>query len=146
MSTEIDRVTDSTTSAIASLAEGKQTVFSTIDGTDFASKLAVLDATTNSLALSENLGKRINLANIVVQAIEMTDEDTGELATVPRTILIDADGTAYHAISKGVFRAVENIIGIVGAPKTWPNPLPVVVAQEGTGTRKYFTIRPYTGK
>lgn len=128
--------------AVQSLADGKQTVFSTIQGDDFASKMKVLTATTASLPLSENLNKPIDLVDVVVQVIEMADEQTGELGDVPRTILIAADGKAYHAISRGVFRAVENILGILGSPNTWENPVKVKVLQEGTGNRKYFTIVP----
>lgn len=128
--------------SVQSLADGKQTVFSTITGDDFATKMAVLNATTASKPLAENLNKKINLANVVVQIVEMADEQTGELREVPRTILIDADGTAYHAISNGVFRAVENILGILGAPDSWPSPVAVKVQREGTGNRQYFTIVP----
>lgn len=139
---EVSQGQSSAANAIQSLADGKQTVFSTITGDDFTAKMTVLNATTASKPLSENLGKKINLANVVVQIIEMADEQTAELRDVPRTILIDADGTAYHAISSGVFRAVENILGILGKPHTWPAPVAVKVLQEGQGNRKYFTIVP----
>lgn len=146
VSTEVERAAvqsgNAVSSAVQSLADGRATVFSTIEGDDFASKLAVLNATTGSLPLSENLNKPIELVNVVVQVIEMADEQTGEVGEVPRTILIAKDGTAYHAISKGVFRAVENILGILGKPSTWSGPVKVKVLQEGTGNRKYFTIVP----
>jgi hypothetical protein len=129
--------------AIQALNEGRSSVFSSITGTDFASKLAVLNATTNSKALAENLGKTIAVENIVVQFVKLNDvENPGQFVEAPRTILIDADGTAYHAISKGLFQSVENLIGIAGQPGSWPFPLPVVASREGEGARKYFTLRP----
>lgn len=131
-----------TASAVQALAEGKATVFTTITGDDFASKMKVLNATTASLPLAENLNKPIELVDVVVQVVEMANEQTGEMQEVPRTILIAKDGTAYHAISVGVFRAVENILGILGKPNTWPGPVKIKVQREGTGNRQYFTIVP----
>lgn len=126
------------------LAEGKQTVFSTIKGDDVESRLALFSAVTDSVALEDNLNKPIKLANIVVQSIEMVNEESGELQEVPRTILIDGDNVAYHAISKGLFRSVENLVGILGSdPAKWGG-LSVIVTREGTGNRKYFTMRAAT--
>lgn len=143
MSTEIDVYAGSATeNAIDKLANGRQTVFSTLKGDDFGTKLAVLEATTASAPLAENLNKRIDLANVVVQMIDMTNEDTGVVETVPRTILIAADGKAYHAISSGVFKAIENIFGILGQPSEWPGALPVKAVRGGSGNRQYMTLVP----
>ncbi len=144
VSTEVDTFTggNGAANAVQALADGKSTVFSTITGDDFAAKMKVLNATTASLPLAEILNKPIELVDIVVQVIEMADEASGEVRDVPRTILIAKDGTAYHAISNGVFRAVENILGILGKPHTWPAPVKIKVQREGTGNRQYFTIVP----
>lgn len=128
-------------SAITALASGKQTVFSTLQGNDFDTKMQLLEAVTNSEPLSENLNKRIDLVNVVIQAVEMTDEATGEIREVPRVILIDDKGTAFHAISQPIFRAVETILGITGQPGTWPHALPIKVVKEGKAPRAYFTIK-----
>lgn len=127
--------------AIETLNAGGVSVYSSLVGDDFETKTQLLSATTNSVPISENLGKTINLKNVVVQGIEMTNEDSGEIQQVPRVILLDDKGTAYHAISKPVFNAVKNFIGILGQPSTWPKPVPVKVVQEGTGNRKYFVLR-----
>jgi len=143
MSNDIDVYGGSATdAAIEKLAAGRATVFSTIQGDDFSTKLAVLNATTASEPIAENLNKPIQLVNVVVQSIDMADEQTGEVSAVPRTILVDKDGKAYHAISSGIFKAVENIIGILGQPHTWPAPVAVKAIREGSGTRQYFTLVP----
>lgn len=153
MSNEL--ATTSAPTAVQSLADGKQTVFSTIKGDSVEARLAVFAAVTASVPLDEHLGKPIKLANMVVQDVEMAqtesdgvtpvvDPSTGEVKTsiVPRTILIDADGVAYHAISKGLFRSVENLVGILGSdPDKWGG-LSVVATREGNPGRKYFTLRP----
>lgn len=135
-----------TADAIQALADGKTTVFSTLTGDDFDTKLQLLDAVTNSEPIADNLGKPIRLVNVVIQTVELADEETGELNELPRTILLDEDGTAYHAISMGVFRAVETVLGVVGQPSTWPSPLNIQVTKEGKAPRAYYTIRPVKAK
>lgn len=150
MSTEIDAYAGSAThAAVQALSAGSTNVFSTIKGNDPASKLAVFEATTASVPLADNLNKPINLANIVVQVIDINDEEadpqTGEVgvSTVPRTILIDKDGTAYHAISSGIFKSVENLMGILGSdPGAWGVDVVVKAVKGGTGTRQYMTLVP----
>lgn len=124
-----------------SLRAGNNTIVSTIEGDDFESKLAVYDAVTNALPVSENLNKRILLTNMVAQVIEINDEETGEPVSVARLVLIDADGTAYAAISTGLVRSMQTLLGVIGQPSTWTSPVPVKITQEGQGTRKYFTIK-----
>lgn len=155
MSTDVDVYAGSATAqAVQALTSGAPTVFSTIKGDDVASKLALFEATTDSLPLIENLNKPIKLANLVVQVIDINDTDangnpivdeqTGEVkfSTVPRTILVAEDGTAYHAISQGVFKSVQNITGILGTdPAKWGG-LTVKAVQGGSGTRKYMTLVP----
>lgn len=127
--------------AIETLNAGGVSVYSSLVGDDFETKKQLLSATTNSLPVRDILGKTIQLKNVVVQGIEMENEDTGEVQQVPRVILLDDKGNAYHAISKPVFNAVKNFIGILGQPATWEKPVPVKVVQEGSGNRKYFVLR-----
>ena len=145
---EVDVYAGSATeSAVQALSAGRSNVFSTIKGDDFESKAALYNATTDSKPLAENLNKPITIANIVVQVIDIADENTGEVSTVPRTILVDADGTAYHAISSGIFKSVENLLGIFGAdPTKWGGKVTVKAIREGSGTRQYFTLAPVLGK
>lgn len=143
MSNDVDVYGGSATeNAIDKLASGKQTVFSTLKGDDAATRAVVWEATTNSVPLAENLNKKIELVNVVMQVIDMADEKTGEIQQVPRTVLLAKDGTAYHAISQGIFKSVENIFGILGMPDTWPAPLGVKALRQGTGTNQYFTLVP----
>lgn len=140
--TEIVKVDGGVQGAIQSLNKGEVTVYSSIKGDDFESKKATLNATTNSVAIADNLGKTISLANIIVQAIDMEDEKTGEVSEQPRVILIDDEGNAFHAISQGIFKSLENLLGILGAPDTWPAPVPVQVVEErGRKGYRYYTIR-----
>lgn len=126
---------------IANLASGKSTVFSTVTGDDFNTKVSVINAMTNSLPVQDNIGKTIQLVNVIVQAVDMADEKSREISAQPRIILLDADGTAYHAISSGLFKSLENIFGILGHPATWPAPLPIVIDRVKGKVGHFFTAR-----
>lgn len=133
--------------SVNNLNDGTVSVYSSLKGDDFETKKAVLTATTNALKVDDNLGKVINLKDVVVQAIDIanTDDVTGEVSSVEaaRIILLDADGTSYAAVSTGLFRALTNLFGILGQPHTWPSPVPIIVVKE-RATRNaghYFTIK-----
>lgn len=133
---------DSLAGKLASLKSGNAGgVLSTLTGTDHKTKIATLSAINNSVPLADNLGKTITVANIIVQPLEMEDEATKQMLAVPRVILIQPDGKAFHAISGVLFRDVQDWFGILGHPSEWEEPLSVKVVQEGTGNRKYFTAK-----
>lgn len=149
MSSEIATIS----SAVNALNHGEVSVYSSIKGEDFTSKTRVLTATTNAEQLADHLGETILLKDVVVQAIEVTNELSGELEEAARIILIAEDGTSYAAVSGGIFKALTNMFGILGEPNVWPNALPVQVVQEksrNNAMHKYFTIKlveaPATGK
>lgn len=128
-------------SEIANLSSGQLDVFTTIQGEDFAAKLATLSAVSDSEPIQDNLNKTIHVANIVIQKVDMLDEESGELKAQPRVILIDKDGKAYHGISTPLYRDVKNWLSMLGMPSGWPAPLPVKIARAGSGTRQYFTAK-----
>ena len=127
---------------VTALRDGNVALYSSILADTFEGKKQTLNAITNSVAIADHLGATINLANIVVQVVEMVDEKSGEMTDQPRVILVDADGTAYHAISSGILKSVENTIGMLGEPSTWPEPVPIQVAEErGRNGFRYYTIK-----
>lgn len=138
MSQELATIAD----AVNDLNEDRVAVYSSFKADDFETRKVVLAATTNAVPLVDHLNEHIALANVVVQAIQITDEKTGETDDAARTILIAEDGKAYAAVSGGIFRALTNIFGIVGQPHTWDKPLDIEVVQErGRRGFNYFTIK-----
>lgn len=127
--------------AIEQLKSGVAPMFSSIEAKTEDDKLSIFDAVMGSLPLAEHLGTVIDVQNIIVQPVEMADETTGEFSTQPRVILITDKGVAYHAISKVLFRDIQNVLGIIGHPREWSKPLSIQVVREGTGTRKFFTLK-----
>ena len=131
--TAADKITMRSNAAVA--------IASTFTGEDFATKVRVFDAVSNALPISEHVGETINLRNWVGQVVEVADED-GELQSVVRVILVDADGTAYAALSDGLYRALVNIAGVIGLPDTWSNPIAVkVVEQRSRKGFRFFTLK-----
>ena len=139
VSNEVATVSDKDTAAIvASFQAPGETVFSSITGDDFASKVAVISAMSNAEKLADHLGETINLRDFVIQRISLTDENTGEVVNSIRTVLIDDNGTAFAAVSNGIVSVLQNITGVLGMPAEWPAALPVQAVEERT--RKGFRV------
>lgn len=129
---------------ISGLQAGTSNIYSTIKTDDRAGQMQLLSAVTDAQPLNENLDKRINLRHVVFQATELADDETGEVTDVVRIILIDEDGTAYAAISGGLLKSLQNIIGIMGNPSTWTEPLPITVAEvrsKNNSKNRFFTVK-----
>ena len=126
---------------IANLATGRAAFYSSLKGDDFATKVATVEAMTNSVPIKENLNRTVKVKNVIVQSVPMADRATGEVRDQPRIILLDEDGTAYHAISGGLWRSVQNIINIVGEPSTWPAPLPIHIVSVKGGQGDFYTAK-----
>lgn len=127
---------------ISGMQSGNMDMYSSIKGDDFETKIATVEATTNSLPAADNLGKVIQLKNVIVQKAELADEDTGELTEQPRVILIAEDGTSYHAISTGLLTSLKNLFGMAGEPHQWPKPVSCMVV-EGKSRKgyKFMTLK-----
>jgi hypothetical protein len=125
--------TDTLARDIEALKHGAVNVFASMPSESFEEKVSMLDYLTNSKPIDPDaLGKPLELVHYIVQPVEMTDEQTGELRNVPRVILIDANGESFHAISGGIFSALKNISGIAGMPATWEKPVTVTPTREKT--------------
>lgn len=127
--------------AIQSLNQGSA-IYSTFEADDIDSKKKVLNAITNSEPIADHLRETIMLKDFVVQAATMVDED-GVEQNVLRTILLDAQGKAYHAISDGIFKALQNYTAVLGHPSEWPAEGVAVIVDEARGRRgfRFMTIK-----
>lgn len=131
---------------VESLRTGGRGIFSSLPNGTFEEKLATADALANALPMADHLGTPINLVHFVAQAIEVTNVDlaTRESRKVPATriVLVDADGTAYAGVSDGIFKSLQNLVSIFGAPATWERPIPVQVQRvKGNNGYSYHTLK-----
>lgn len=142
MANEIEQVTTNNglRGEVAALGHGISSVYSSIEATDFESRLRTATAVSDSKPIREHLGEVIALVDVVIQVIPMENEDTKQLEDVTRVILIDAEGNSFHAISGVLFKDVQNLIGILGKPSSWPEPVSVAVREDGNGRRRFMTL------
>lgn len=135
---------------IAAFQAGNVPIFSTVPGTSFEDKQKTLKATTNSERLKEVLGQTLSLEHFILQAVTLSDNaeadpETGEVsegAEVVRAILLTKEGKAYHAISNGVLKSLQNIYGMLGEPSSWPEPVKVKpVLQQGRNGFEFMTLK-----
>ena len=128
--------------AVASLNDPNSGFYSTIKATSFKERLELGKAINDSIPLDTVLGTEFELANYIVQVVEIADNGTGETVQAARTILIDDAGKAYHGTSKGLMTAIRNLNATVGDPSQWEgNTVRIKVVMEGVRPRQYFTIK-----
>lgn len=85
------------------------------------------------------INKKICVTDVLVEIREILNEDTGEIETAPRVVLIDEDGKAYQAVSKGIFNAVRNAFNVFGAAP-WDPALEIEVKQVAVGKGSMLTF------
>lgn len=94
--------------------------------------------------LSELIGKEIAVRHIVAHRVELVDEDTGEISTGDRIVLVDSAGQAYGSVSDGIRRSLSLIMQVYGKPP-WTPPLRLSVDQLNTRKgRRTYVLNPVT--
>lgn len=107
-----------------------------------AEKMALLRVINNSTPLLDVAGKDIAVVDIVMQSVEIANDTTGELEDAIRITLVDSDGAAYHATSKGIAQSLKQAFNVIGTPDTWEEPLVVTpVEEKGRNGYRYLTLK-----
>ena len=115
-------------------------IFTTVKGTDFDSRRKIFSAVNDAKSVSDLNGKPFAIADLVIEATEFVNEKTGEVEPSVRTIFITPDGNAYQAFSGPVFNAAKRLLGLLGEPESWPEPVKVRVTEEGKGTNRFYKL------
>lgn len=82
----------------------------------------------------------IELKDIYVETVELTNEETGEISFAPRTILIDKNGKSFECVSIGIFSALKKLFQIFGEPCIWEKPIKIKIKQIQRGTKSILTF------
>lgn len=85
------------------------------------------------------INKKIAVTDVLVEIRELLNEESGEIETAPRVVLIDEDGKAYQAVSKGIFNAVKNAYQVFGAAP-WEPALEIEIKQVAVGKGSMLTF------
>lgn len=89
--------------------------------------------------VADYINKEIDVVDYLVEMTEIANEETGEVSTVPRCVLIDAKGESYQAVSVGVANALAKLVMVCG-PATWEPALKVRVKQQTTKRGSMLTL------
>lgn len=106
-----------------------------------AQKMSMLQAVNNSVPLQDKVSEDIAVVDVILQAVSFVNEETGLVENTVRTTLIDADGNAFHAASKGIAIALKTAFKVLGTPDTWEEPLVVTVEEGRRGKFRYLTLK-----
>lgn len=125
---------------VAGFENAENTMFCSFAAETVEDKAALYNAINNpDVLISDYIGKVILMRDVILQAVQIVKEETGEVNTCPRVTIIDVDGNSFSCTSVGIYNALRNLIRIFGRP-TWENGLPVIVRQITRGTRRIFTL------
>jgi len=121
------------------MSEGVGASYCSIQASDRKSAAKIFAALNNPDERVANcINQTILVSDVLIEIAEIANEDTGEISTVPRVVLIDKDGKTYQAVSLGMFNAVKNAIQVFGAP-TWVEPLEFTIRQKAVRNGSMLT-------
>lgn len=122
------------------LSANQQSMFCSIQGGTHEAKAAVYNASNNPKhKVGDYINKVILVKDVLAEQIELVDDETGEVQTAVRVVLIDTKGESYQAVSTGIFNALKKAIAIFGAP-TWEEGLPCLIKQVSVGKGSMLTF------
>ena len=117
-----------------------------IDTSTREGKIKLYSALQNAEKLDEHLNEPLAMVNAVAQAVQVTDDQTGEISNTVRVIIVTANGKAYAATSPTLAAGLNTMFGIFGTPNTWTEPLTIkVVERRSRRGFKFFSIEPVDG-
>lgn len=110
-------------------------------GEEFQDAVKVFGALNNAEPIADHLNEVINLRHIVATNVVITDRITGQPVELTRIVLVDDEGNSFAAISNGLYRSVQNILGSFPPVHTWPAPLPIKIVSKRAARGNYFTAQ-----
>lgn len=126
---------------IAEFETGIPSFFCSFNAETDSEKAALYNAMNNpDVQIADHIGQMINMRDIIIEAVDMLNEETGEVRTAPRCTIIDVDGNSYASTSVGIYNALRKICGIF-RKSHFETGLPIKVAQISIkGGKRIFTL------
>lgn len=104
-------------------------------------KTLIYNASNNpNHRIAEFVNKTIKVVGFILEKVEMTSQETGDIRITPRTILIDTDGQTYVAVSIGVANALAKVCNLFGMPNEWDEPIEFAVKQIEKNNHRILTL------
>lgn len=107
----------------------------TMDG-----KMALYNAMQTADKVDEHLNEPLHVTNVLAQAIEVANQETGEINSSTRVVIHSEEGD-FAATSPTLAHAFGNLFAIFGTPDTWGHPLVLkVVEKKSRRGYKFFDL------
>ena len=107
----------------------------TMDG-----KMALYNAMQTADKVDEHLNEPLHVTNVLAQAIEVANQETGEINSSTR-VVIHAEEGDFAAASPTLAHSFGNLFAIFGTPDTWNQPLALkVVEKKSRRGYKFFDL------
>lgn len=121
-------------------ANGANAVSHFFDTTTTGGKMALYNAMQTADRVDEHLNEPLHVTNVLAQAIEVANQETGEINSSIR-VVIHAEEGDFAAASPTLAHAFGNLFSIFGTPDKWAAPLVLkIVEKKSRRGYKFFDI------
>lgn len=121
-------------------ANGANAVSHFFDTDTMVGKMALYNAMQTTDKVDEHLNEPLHVTNVLAQAIEVANQETGEINSSTR-IVIHAEEGDFAAASPTLAHAFGSLFAIFGTPDTWEHPLVLkVVEKKSRRGYKFFDL------
>lgn len=121
-------------------ANGTNAVSHFFDTTTMDGKMALYTAIQTSDKVDEHLNEPLHVTNVLAQAIEVANQETGEIDSSTR-VVIHAEEGDFAAASPALAHAFGNLFAIFGTPDKWAAPVVLkVVEKKSRRGYKFFDL------
>lgn len=119
---------------------GANAVSHFFDTTTMDGKMALYNAMQTSGKVDEHLNEPLHVTNVLAQAIEVANQETGEIDSSIR-VVIHAEEGDFAAASPTLAHAFGDLFSVFGTPDTWEHPLVLkVVEKKSRRGYKFFDL------
>lgn len=91
--------------------------------------MALYNAMQTADKVDERLNEPLHVTNVLAQAIEVTNQETGEINPSTR-VVIHAEEGDFAAASPTLAHAFGNLFAIFGTPDKWSHPIVLKVVEK----------------
>lgn len=121
-------------------ANGSNAVSHFFDTTTMDGKMALYNAMQTSDRVDEHLNEPLHVTNVLAQAVEVANQETGEINSSTR-VVIHAEEGDFAASSPTLAHAFGNLFAIFGTPDKWAAPIILkVVEKKSRRGYKFFDL------
>lgn len=134
-------VADDGSQLLMELTGNRQIAYCSLKANTIEEKKKLYNAQNSPDAkLSDMINMVIEVKDVYVEIVKLTDQNTGEEINAPRIVLIDNEGKSYQCVSVGIFKCLAKIFNLFGTPDKWDSHLSLKVKQVKTGKGSALTL------